>query len=267
MEQTRRAFAQLVAPGHGRLAGHLDEGALLIASALDPTVVVAEQIERLDALAESVPASSVAELAQRLFGGSDPVPAVHFRGNAANYYDVENSLLHRVLDRRVGIPITLAVVLIEIGRRHDLSLHGVGMPGHFLVGSAEGFVDPFHGGAVLDAQGCQQLFARLAGPGAALPQGALEATAPTLILKRMLYNLASIGVDQERRRALRAVRALLAAFPDANHRDHVQHAYAAAELGQFDEAASAAEAALVTIPEQVRDKLQAQIDGWRARLN
>lgn len=240
---------------------------MLIAAALEPTVVVADQLERLDALADRVAASSVAELAVGLFGGDQPDPALHFSGNTENYYDVENSLLHRVLDRRIGIPITLAVVLIEVGRRSGISLHGVGMPGHFLVGSADGFVDSFHGGVVLDTDGCEQLFGRLAGPGAVLPQGALDRTEPAMILKRMLFNLASIGADQERRSALRAVRALLAAFPDATHRDHVQHAYAAAELGQFDEAALAAEAALVTIPEQVRDKLQVQINGWRARLN
>ena len=83
----------------------------------------------------------------------------------------------------------------------------------------------------------------------------------------MLFNLSAIGANQQQRRTLRAVRSLLAAYPDADHRDHVQHAYAAAEVGQFGEAADAGERALVSIPVQVRDKLQAQIDGWRARLN
>ncbi len=257
-----------MAPGGGRLDGDLDQGAMLIATALDPTIVVADQLRRLDTLAHGLDAATPGELAVAMFGGAEPDPAVHFSGNRADYHDPQNSLLHRVLDRRTGIPISLAVLLIEVGRRRDISLHGVGMPGHFLVGSTDGFIDPFHGGVLLDGRGCEQLFQRLAGRPVPLPPGSLDRTPPAMILKRMLINLAAIGAaEQQHRRARRAVRALLAAFPDATHRDHVQHAYAAAELGQFDEAASAAEAALPTIPEQVRDKLQLQIDSWHARLN
>lgn len=267
VEHARRTFSALVSPGGGRLDGNLDEGALLIAAAIDPSVVVADHLERLDALADGFDGSTATELAIELFGGAAQDPTVHFRGNAAQYYDIENSMLHRVLDRRVGIPITLAVLLIEIGRRRDVSLHGVGMPGHFLVGSSEGFIDPFHGGVMLDVRGCERLFHRLTGQRAALPPGALDPTPPAMILKRMLANVAAVSVDQQRRRPLWAVRALLASFPDATHRDHVQHAYAAAEVAQFAEAAAAAERALDTVPEQVRDKLQRQIDSWLARLN
>lgn len=266
-EHTRNLFAELVAPGDGSLAGHLDEGAFLIAAALDTAVDPAAELSRLDELADAYQAETAAELAIGLFGGAGHDPARHFAGNHARYYDAANSLLNRVLDRRVGIPITLAVLLIEVGRRRGISLHGVGMPGHFLVGSANGYIDAFHGGVLLDDHGCQRLFERMAGPDAQLPAGALDRTPPALILKRMLFNLSAIGANQQQRRTLRAVRSLLASYPDADHRDHVQHAYAAAEVGQFGEAALAAERALVTIPEQVRDKLQTQIAGWRARLN
>lgn len=267
MHQIRRAFASLVAPGAGRLDGNLDHGALLIAHSIDPSMVVQDQFARLDLLADQSNATTAAELALSLFGGAGHDPAIHFAGNQRQYYDANNSLLHRVLDRRIGIPISLAVLLIEVGRRRDISLHGIGMPGHFLVGSNQGMIDAFHGGLMLDEQGCAQLYRRLAGPTAVLPEHALDATPPAMILKRMLLNLSALGADQQQRRMLRAVRSLLAAFPEASHRDHVQHAYAAAEVGQFDEAAAAAERALETIPEQVRDKLQVQIDGWRARLN
>lgn len=256
-----------MSPGGGRLDGNLDEGALLIAAAIDPSVVVADHLARLDAVADGLDGSTAAELAIALFGGAAQDPAVHFRGNAAEYYDIENSMLNRVLDRRVGIPITLAVLLIEIGRRCEVSLHGVGMPGHFLVGSSEGFIDAFHGGVMLDVPGCRRLFRQLAGERAVLPQGALDPTPPAMILKRMLVNVAAASTDQQQRRAMWAVRSLLAAFPEATHRDHVQHAYAAAEMAQFAEAATAAEQALATVPDQVRDKLQRQIDGWLARLN
>jgi hypothetical protein len=83
----------------------------------------------------------------------------------------------------------------------------------------------------------------------------------------MLFNVGAIAANQQHRRTLRAVRSLLATFPDASHRDHVQHAYAAAEIGQFAEAARAGELAVGTIPEEVRAKLEAQIAQWRARLN
>jgi len=267
VERTRRAFAQLVAPGDGRLDGNLDHAALLIAQAIDSTVNLEEQLQRLDVLAAELAPTTPAELALGLFGGADHDPAVHFSGNQHQYYDPDNSLLHRVLDRRLGIPISLAVLLIEIGRRLGIHLHGVGMPGHFLVRSRDGFIDPFNGGVMFDEQGCHALFRRLAGPGAALPDGALDATPPAFIAKRMLFNLAAIGTNQQQRRALHATRCLLATFPDATHREHVQHAYAAAEIGQFREAATAAERALETIPGAVHEKLQTQIDRWRSRLN
>lgn len=267
VEQTRDRFAALVSPGAGRLDGHLDEGALLIASALDPEVVIAEQMQRLDGLAARFSDPEAADLALGLFGGAAQDPSRHFCGNRTDYYEMENSMLHRVLDRRIGIPISLAVLLIEVGRRCGVSMHGVGMPGHFLVGSAHGYIDPFHGGVLLDAAGCGRLFQRLSGGRAALPADALDPTPPASILKRMLANVAAIATDGRHRRALWAVRGLLASFPEATHRDHVQHAYAAADAARFDIAAAAAETALETVPPQVRAKLRSQIDVWRAQLN
>jgi len=267
VEPIRQAFAEMVAAGDGTLRGDLDRAALLIAAAVDDGVVISHQIDRLDALAEALPDGDAAQMAVALFGGAAHDPAVHFSGNHQEYYDHENSLLHRVLDRRRGIPISLAVLLIEVGRRRGIELHGVGMPGHFLVGSSNGYIDAFNGGVFLDDLGCTQLYQRLAGASAVLPAGALAATPSAHIVKRMLLNLAAIGVQQQQRRNLRAVRSLLATFPDADHRDHVQHAYAAAELGQFGEAATAGNQAMLTIPDRVAARLQDQINEWQARLN
>ena len=267
MEHTRRLFSELLAPGDGSLAGDLDLGAFLIARALDPDVDIDAGRRQLDELADATSSETAGELAIALFGGAGHEPERHFSGNRDSYYDLENSLLNCVLERRVGIPITLAVLLVEVGRRLDISLHGVGMPGHFLVGSTEGFIDPFNGGVLLDAAGCQRLFEQLAGSGSVLPQHGLGRTPPAFIWKRMFFNVGAIAANQQHRRTLRAVRSLLATFPDASHRDHVQHAYAAAEIGQFAEAARAGELAVGTIPEEVRAKLEAQIAQWRARLN
>lgn len=267
MEQVREIFSDLVAPGDGSLDGSLDHAALCIAAAVTPGLAIAPWLARLDELAEDIDASSPAELSLALFGGAGHDAAVHFRGNRTDYYEADNSLLNRVLERRVGIPISLAVLLIEIGRRRGIPLEGVGMPGHFLVRSADGYIDPFNQGVLLDRSGCTQLFQSLAGPQAELPPGALNSTPEAAIVKRMLLNLSAIGSTQQQRRTLWAVRSLLAAFPDATHRDHVQHAYAAAELGQFGEAAVAGDQALRTLPDHLQDKLGTQIAAWRARLN
>lgn len=267
VEHVRREFAHLVASGNGQIDGHLDHAALLIATAIDPEVDVTTQLGRLDQLADVLGARSPGELAIGLFGGVNFDQDRHFGGNHQQYYDPDNSLLHRVLDRRVGIPISLSVLMIEVGRRQGISLHGVGMPGHFLVGSSEGYIDPFNGGMLMDEQGCEALFRRLVGPSAILPPHALDATAPAMILRRVLANLAAIAANQQHRSMLRAVWSLTATYPDADHRTHVQHAYAAAEVGQYAEAAMAGEQALLTVPPSLQDKLRAQIDAWRARLN
>ena len=91
-----------------------------------------------------------------------------FRGDRRHYYDPENSLLDRVLDRRVGIPLTLSVVMMEVARRIGVPLGGVAMPGHFLVRDRvlpDVFVDPFDGGRTLDLAGVQRLFHAVTGAG------------------------------------------------------------------------------------------------------
>ena len=95
-----------------------------------------------------------------------------YAGNEADYTDPRNSYLDRVLDRRLGIPITLSVLMMEVARRNGVVLHGIGMPGHFLVGEPDGrtFYDPFHHGRQLDADGARDVFS--ADPGRrAVPRG------------------------------------------------------------------------------------------------
>jgi len=267
VEHARREFARIVRPGSGRIDGELDEAALVVACAVDSTVVVNDQIERIDDLAASLSATTTADLAIELFGGVTHDPQVHFAGNSANYYEIENSLLHRVLDRRVGIPITLAVLLIEVGRRRGIALYGVGMPGHFLVGSDNGYIDAFDRGLLHDVAGCTALYRRLAGAPVELPPNALEPTPPGQILRRVLMNLAAIVANNNDRVKTRAVWSLLSAFPDADHRAHLRHAFAAAEIGQFDEAAAAGGRALSDSSLQADGRVRAQIEQWQSRLN
>jgi regulator of sirC expression with transglutaminase-like and TPR domain len=121
-----------------------------------------------------------------------------FRGNTADYYDPRNSFLAEVLERRVGIPITLSVLTIEVARRIGVGAVGVGFPGHFLVriddddGPTSLILDPFNGGAELDRPALESLLARTAGPEPRLDEASLAACSKRAILTRMLNNLAGI---------------------------------------------------------------------------
>lgn len=136
------------------------------------------------------PAAAALALAKTLFG------ELGFRGNAADYYDPRNSFLAEVLDRRVGIPITLSVLYVEIARRVGVRARGVGFPGHFLVrvdgGAAPLIIDPFAGGAELDRAGLESLHARFAGPDARFVDTMLAPSPKRQILARMLHNLGGI---------------------------------------------------------------------------
>jgi regulator of sirC expression with transglutaminase-like and TPR domain len=119
-----------------------------------------------------------------------------FRGNRDDYYDPSNSYLHEVLARRVGIPITLSVVYLEVARRRSVRVVGVGFPGHFLVRAFDEdrslLLDPFEGGAIVDRDDLQRLLSRSAGPDARVQPTMLAAVSKTQILTRMLVNLAGI---------------------------------------------------------------------------
>lgn len=124
-----------------------------------------------------------------------------FRGNEAEYYDPRNSFLNEVLDRKLGIPITLCLLYIEVAGRAGLPLQGVGFPGHFLVRCPAGegmpedlFVDPFNGGDLLTAGECVARFRALL-HGREFDPKFLEPVAPAQILSRMLHNLKKIYVE------------------------------------------------------------------------
>ena len=159
----------------------LDEAAFLIA-AHDHPVDVDAGLRTLDALATEIGVVDAQALARELF------VARGFAGNTVDYEDPRNSYLDVVLDRRLGLPITLSVLMIEIGRRLGLPLQGVGMPGHFLVGANGSFVDPFHEGAFLSAADARALYERTH-PGAPFLDAYLDPVGPRAVLARMLANL------------------------------------------------------------------------------
>jgi regulator of sirC expression with transglutaminase-like and TPR domain len=161
----------------------LDEAALLIA-AHDHRVDLDAELRALDALATDVGPVDAATLAHELFVTRG------FAGNTVDYGDPRNSYLDLVVQRRLGLPITLSVLMIEIGRRSGLELRGVGMPGHFLVGvgTSGTYVDPFHQGARLSADDARALYERTH-PGAPFADAYLDPVGPRVVLARMLANL------------------------------------------------------------------------------
>jgi len=193
----------------------LVEAALLIAAHEYPELDVLAYQARMDRIAATLkgrlrrdigPAESIVALNRYLF------EELGFRGNASDYYDPRNSFLNEVLDRKLGIPITLAVIYIEVGRHIGLALHGVSFPGHFLVKcpARDGVIvlDPCARGASLSLEDLQQRLRALRGgaaPPADIAQRMLAAAGKKDILSRMLRNLK--GVYLQRRDFSRALAA------------------------------------------------------------
>lgn len=237
----------------------LDLAALLIAAAADPELDVDFWRTALDRLAEGV--DSLAALRQRLFVEHGLV------GNTADYTDPRNSLLPDVLTRRRGIPISLAVVTVEVGRRAGIALDGVGMPGHFLVGvRATGtYLDVFAGGAELDVAGCAERYRTLGGQGF---DASLLAPTPTpAILARMLENLR--GSFQARRRPadVEWVLRMRMALPGAGLAHLVELADALGDQARWDEGATLLLAHPPALPPAQQAALRLRAKALMAHLN
>lgn len=201
----------------------LAEAALLIAAGEYPDLNVGRYLGRLDELGDrarqAVPSGEplavrLSALNRFLFGEEG------FRGNASDYYDPRNSFLNDVIDRKMGIPISLSALYIEVGRRSGIAVDGVSFPGHFLVKAGDGedevLADPFHAGALLTALDCQKRLDRVYGGKLKLDVEMLRAVGKRLILGRMLRNLKVIYVRAEDHlRALRVLDLLLILEPGA----------------------------------------------------
>jgi len=202
-----------------RLAGlsdsdiDLGHAALLIAGCEYPDLDIRNYIRRIDMLASGV--------AERMPSDAGPIQKVEilndflfrqrrFRGNSENYYDPRNSYLNDVLDRRIGIPISLSVLYIEMSKRLQMPIKGVGLPGHFVVcydqPGVNLFVDPFNAGRTLTSEDCHEMVFRAVGTTGVSFGHFLQPLANRAILTRMLTNLKVIYLHQND--ADRAVRVL-----------------------------------------------------------
>jgi regulator of sirC expression with transglutaminase-like and TPR domain len=204
---------------------NLAEGALAIASHAYAELDITGYLARLDKLGGDLnsrlgPDSTTAE---RLRGLNDYLFfELGFGPNSENYYDPRNSFLNEVLERRLGIPITLSLLYMEIGQRIGLELHGISFPGHFLVkcAMADGVVvlDPYSRGVSLSMTDLQDRLREHQGGevSRAIVAGLLVAAGKKDILGRMLRNLKNIYMQSgESGRALPMLDAILAMTPDA----------------------------------------------------
>jgi len=199
----------------------LTRAALTVARIEHPDLDVDGEVARLDALAHR----SGAAACRGPQGALDRLLAFlfeeeRFRGNDREYYDPRNSCLNDVLDRRLGIPITLSVLTIEIGRRVGLEIDGVGLPGHFIVGARVGgrrvFLDPFNAGEILTPERAEEVAARAVGRPVKLEDAHWAPCSKHQIVIRMLRNLKGIYAKREDwERALGVVDRLLVLDTDS----------------------------------------------------
>jgi regulator of sirC expression with transglutaminase-like and TPR domain len=124
-----------------------------------------------------------------------------FRGNIEDYYDPRNSYLNEVLERKVGIPISLSVIYMEVARRIGFSLRGVGLPGHFIVKYAtpdrEILIDPFGNGRIISSKNCQEMLDQVFGGKMTVQPAHLQPMDKKSIITRMLFNLKGIYYQRE----------------------------------------------------------------------
>jgi regulator of sirC expression with transglutaminase-like and TPR domain len=234
----------------------LAAAALFIAAEEYPQLVPDPYLRRLDELAERVrdrqwdataPVVMLQDLSRVLFEEEG------FRGNAEAYYDPRNSFLNDVLDRRLGIPITLSVVYLEVGWRLGLPLHGVNFPGHFLVrydGEAlKLLIDPFHAGRVRFEDEAQDLLDNVYGGSVRMQPAYLRPADRKDILVRILENLKGTYLNaRDEERGLAAIERILLVRPDSP--DHVRdRGMVLTRLGRGEEAVEALRQYLALVPD------------------
>ena len=234
----------------------LDEALLLVAAHAQPDLDVEAELARLDALADGVPDRSFDGVRLHLFD------ELGFAGDRATYHDPRNSFLPDVLDRRLGIPISLAILAMEVGRRCGVGIVGIGLPGHFVARSTsepDRYLDAYDGGRELDGDGCRALVERLM-PGLPWHEDLLAPVDAPAIVTRVLANLAGAYRRAGDRRALCWVLRLRLELPGASPQERRELGVLLGASGRFGEGAVVLEAS----PDDREQEAAARL---RARLN
>ncbi|VEP13587.1 conserved hypothetical protein [Hyella patelloides LEGE 07179] len=234
----------------------LARASLYYAQAEYPNIDINEYLNRLDEIAQEIaanlpleryPLQVIKTINHYLFDRLD------FRGNSQDYYNPDNSYLNKVIDRFTGIPITLAVIYLEIAKRVDFPMIGIGMPGHFLIRpdfeDAGIFVDAFNQGEILFEQDCEAKLSQLYQQPVKLEPHFLNPVNNHQILARMLINLKHIYLrHRQLDKVLDIVEGILALFPHNPHeiRDRGLLYY---EMARWQEATVDLKAYLKTLPD------------------
>jgi regulator of sirC expression with transglutaminase-like and TPR domain len=253
-QSLRKRFLAEISQGNDQI--NLAAAALMVAREEYVQLPEERYLSQLDLLAEetrdrldeeTAPLFILQELLNTLYNRHG------FRGNREAYYDPRNSFLNDVLDRKLGIPLTLGIVVLEVGWRLGLPLEGVNFPGHFLVrfrGDAiDLLIDPYDGGAVRFEDEAQELLDRVYGGMIRIDDSFLRAATKREMLVRMLVNLKSLYLNvRDHGRALAAVERLLLIRPigSAEIRDK---GVILARLGRKREALEQLEAYLNVAPD------------------
>ncbi|HEV3386087.1 MAG TPA: transglutaminase-like domain-containing protein [Gemmata sp.] len=195
--------------------------ALLIAHDAYPQMNPWTYLHRLDSLADQVRNRLRGSLEARTAALSSFLfEDCGFAGNTEHYYDPRNSYLNKVLDRQIGLPISLSLVAMAVGTRAGLPVVGVALPGHFVAKAIDSsgdqvLFDPFNGGEFLDEDGCEALVTAITGRPFEVTPEALAATSPGAFILRMLNNLKTAYLaDRSHLRASRIARRLTQLLPD-----------------------------------------------------
>ena len=249
--------------------GRLDLAAFDLASIHFPDLNPAPFLDQLNELA-----SRLGDRLRNFNDGRDFVESAQrflfeelgFHGNEENFFDPRNSCLNQVLERRTGLPITLSVMYMEVARRLQMPVYGIGLPRHFVLqfddGNYNTYIDPFNGGRTITARQC---FA-LAGAEVADPS-LLQRVSKKQIVVRMLQNLHRVYVrSKDFRRAVETLDLMIAGAPDTAAWYHAR-AVLLMELDRWQAARRDFEHYLTLSPDAPdRDLVVKQIH-WLARLN
>lgn len=201
--KARKAFAELAALDESLFP--LDRAALTLCLEEHPNLDIDSYLRQLDTLAARTEVVIGQDRStSNILNGLREVLFVQegLRGNTEDYYDPRNSYLNEVLDRKLGIPISLSLIYIEVARRIGFPAFGVGFPGHFIVkhqqpDERELLIDPFSGGRILTESQCQELLDRVYGGALSVQPSFLQMMGSKSIITRMLFNLKGIYYQKE----------------------------------------------------------------------
>lgn len=208
MDPATRFAAMVSGPPTGL---RLDQACALLSAAFTGRDRVDEVERTLDDLAAECGEASLSGVLATMRG--------RMRGNVAEYEDPRNSFIDEVLDRGLGLPITLSVIAMEIGRRVGAPVVGIGLPGHFLVHDPQHAVygDPFHEGSVYDKDGVRGAWTHLVGPGRPFDDLHLVPVSERTILVRVLNNLRVVYAKRGDVRAMHALAVMRGGFAELAH--------------------------------------------------